>query len=69
MVYCKWVFRSKEGIHGVEPAGYKARLVAMGFNQNEYLNGSKDVGLLFKSDKKNVDCLEGFVDSNYGGGR
>ena len=32
---CKWVFKKKEGIPGVENARYKARLVAKGYNQKE----------------------------------
>ena len=32
---CKWVFKKKEGIPGVEDARYKARLVAKGYNQKE----------------------------------
>lgn len=32
-VRCKWVFKRKEGIPGVEESRYKARLVAKGYNQ------------------------------------
>ena len=32
-VRCKWVFKRKEGIPGVEDARYKARLVAKGYSQ------------------------------------
>ena len=28
VIYCKWVFKKKEGIAGVENARYKARLIA-----------------------------------------
>ena len=32
---CKWVFKKKEGIPGIEIGRYKARLVAKGYNQRE----------------------------------
>ena len=32
---CKWVFKRKPGIVGVEPPRYKGRLVAKGFSQRE----------------------------------
>ena len=35
IVGCKWVFKRKPGIPGVEPARYKARVVAKGFSQIE----------------------------------
>ncbi|KAG7533289.1 Integrase catalytic core [Arabidopsis thaliana x Arabidopsis arenosa] len=35
IVGCKWIFKLKEGIPGVEEARYKARLVAKGFTQVE----------------------------------
>ncbi|CAM8876608.1 unnamed protein product [Rhodiola kirilowii] len=35
LVGCKWVFKFKEGIPGVEKPRYKARLVAKGFTQRE----------------------------------
>ena len=35
VVGCKWVFKKKEGIPGVEKPRYKARLVAKGFTQVE----------------------------------
>lgn len=35
IVGCKWVFKFKEGIPGVEPPRFKARLVAKGFTQVE----------------------------------
>lgn len=34
-VSCKWIFKLKEGIPGVEKARFKARLVARGFTQRE----------------------------------
>uniref|UniRef100_A0A2P2MIR7 Retrovirus-related Pol polyprotein from transposon TNT 1-94 n=1 Tax=Rhizophora mucronata TaxID=61149 RepID=A0A2P2MIR7_RHIMU len=34
-VGCKWIFKKKEGIPGVEDARYKARLVAKGYSQKE----------------------------------
>ncbi|KAL5757095.1 hypothetical protein ACOSQ2_021841 [Xanthoceras sorbifolium] len=33
IVGCKWVFKRKEGIPGIEDAKYKARLVAKGYSQ------------------------------------
>lgn len=35
IVSCKWLFKLKEGIPGVEKARFKARLVARGFTQRE----------------------------------
>ena len=35
IVGCKWVFKRKEGIPGVEKPRFKARLVAKGFTQRE----------------------------------
>ncbi|GKV35094.1 hypothetical protein SLEP1_g43407 [Rubroshorea leprosula] len=35
IVGCKWIFRRKEGIPGVETTRFKARLVAKGFTQRE----------------------------------
>ena len=35
IVGCKWIFKLKEGIPGVEKPRYKARLVAKGFSQTE----------------------------------
>ncbi|PPR84446.1 hypothetical protein GOBAR_AA36262 [Gossypium barbadense] len=35
IVGCKWVFKKKEGILGVEATRFKARLVAKGFTQKE----------------------------------
>jgi hypothetical protein len=32
---CKWIYKKKEGISGVEPARFKARLVVKGFEQRE----------------------------------
>ena len=31
VIGCKWVFKQKSGISGVESARYKARVVAKGF--------------------------------------
>ncbi|GKG50423.1 retrovirus-related pol polyprotein from transposon TNT 1-94, partial [Tanacetum coccineum] len=33
LVSCKWLFKIKEGIEGVQNPRYKARLVAGGFTQ------------------------------------
>lgn len=35
IIGCKWVFKFKEGIPGVEEPRFKARLVAQGFSQVE----------------------------------
>nr|GEW41754.1 retrotransposon protein, putative, Ty1-copia subclass [Tanacetum cinerariifolium] len=35
LVTCKWLFKIKEGIEGVQKPRYKARLVARGFTQRE----------------------------------
>jgi len=35
LVSCKWIFKHKEGIPGVENSRFKARLVARGFTQRE----------------------------------
>lgn len=35
VIGCKWIFKRKAGIPGVEPPRYKARLVAKGFSQKE----------------------------------
>ncbi|KAH9754462.1 reverse transcriptase Ty1/copia-type domain-containing protein [Citrus sinensis] len=38
VVGCKWIYKIKEGIPGVEPFRFKARLVAKGFTQKEGIN-------------------------------
>lgn len=35
LVGCKWIFKLNEGVIGVEPTRYKARLIAKGFTQRE----------------------------------
>lgn len=35
MIGCKWVYKVKLGIPGVEPERFKARLVAKGYIQKE----------------------------------
>jgi hypothetical protein len=35
IIICKWIFKRKEGIPGVEAPRFKARLVARGFTQKE----------------------------------
>ena len=35
LVGCKWVYKVKEGIPGIEPTRFKARLVAQVFTQRE----------------------------------
>lgn len=35
MIGCKWVYKKKRGIPGVEPPRYKGRLVAKGYSQVE----------------------------------
>ena len=32
-IHCKWIFKRKEGISGVEEARYKAKIVAKGYSQ------------------------------------
>nr|XP_027086614.1 uncharacterized protein LOC113708350 [Coffea arabica] len=44
IVGCKWVFKKKEGIPGVEDARYKARLVAKGYSQLNSEFEMKDLG-------------------------
>ncbi|GJZ18871.1 retrotransposon protein, putative, ty1-copia subclass, partial [Tanacetum coccineum] len=38
LVSCKWLFKIKEGIEGVQKPRYKARLVARGFTQRACIN-------------------------------
>ncbi|CAM8880895.1 unnamed protein product [Rhodiola kirilowii] len=38
LVGCKWIYKKKEGISGVEKPRLKARLVAKGFTQQEGIN-------------------------------
>ncbi|KAH9769644.1 hypothetical protein KPL71_012096 [Citrus sinensis] len=38
VVGCKWIYKIKEGIPGVEPLRFKARLVAKGFTQKEEID-------------------------------
>lgn len=38
MVSYKWIFKRKEGIKGVEPDRFKAKLIARGFTQKEGVN-------------------------------
>jgi len=35
IVGCRWLFKRKEGVEGVQSAMFKARLVARGFTQKE----------------------------------
>ena len=38
MINCKWIFKKKESIQGVEPDRFKARLVARGCTQKEEID-------------------------------
>ena len=38
LVSCKWIYKRKEGIFGVEPERFEARLVARGFTQKERID-------------------------------
>jgi hypothetical protein len=40
-ISCKWVFKKKEGILGVEDAKFKAYLVAKGYSQRECVDFNK----------------------------
>ena len=33
VIWCKWVFKRKEGTSGIDDARYKAKLVAKGYSQ------------------------------------
>ena len=33
VIYCKWVFKKKEGIAGIENARYKARIISKAYNE------------------------------------
>ena len=35
VIGCKWVFKLKSGIHGIEKPRFKAQLVAKGYSQRE----------------------------------
>jgi len=35
VINCKWIFKKKESIQGVEPDRFKVRFVARGFTQKE----------------------------------
>ena len=38
LVSCKWVYKMKQGIPGVEQSRFKARVVARDFTQREGIN-------------------------------
>ena len=48
IVGCKWIFKRKPGIPGVEPARYKARVVAKGFSQIEGVDYHEIFSLVVK---------------------
>ena len=48
VVSCKWIFRYKEGIKGIEEARFKARLVARGFTQKEGIYYNEIFSLVVK---------------------
>lgn len=52
LVVCKWIFKGKEGISGVEFPIYKARLVAKGFIQKEVV----DCNEIFSPVMKQTSC-------------
>ncbi|GJW73085.1 retrovirus-related pol polyprotein from transposon TNT 1-94 [Tanacetum coccineum] len=38
MVSCRWLYKIKEGIEGIQKPRYKTRLVARGFTQRAWIN-------------------------------
>lgn len=48
VIGCKWVYKRKHGIAEVEEPRYKARLVANGFSQREYIDYNEIIALVVK---------------------
>ena len=48
IVRCKWIFKLKEGIKGMEKPRYKPRLVAKGFTQREGVDFNEIYSLVVK---------------------
>ncbi|GKD25723.1 retrotransposon protein, putative, ty1-copia subclass [Tanacetum coccineum] len=48
LVSCKWLFKIKEGIEGVQNPRYKARLVARGFTQRAGINYNEVFSLVVR---------------------
>ena len=48
IVDCKWVFKRKEGIPGLEDVKFKAHLVAKGYTQKEGMNFNEVFSLVVK---------------------
>uniref|UniRef100_A0A803QBY2 Retrovirus-related Pol polyprotein from transposon TNT 1-94 n=1 Tax=Cannabis sativa TaxID=3483 RepID=A0A803QBY2_CANSA len=81
LVGCKWIFKEKEGIRGVEPVKFKAKLVAKGFTQQEGVDFNEIFSPVVKKTSIRVmmakaareelhiertdELVTGYVDSDY----